>query len=268
MSIGFDRLWVLGDNEDLSSLLLGHCFLLGAGRDGDDLVAHGLGKLDAHGTETTDTDDTDSLAALEAVPVVEWTVHGDTGTEDWSGLLEVHAVWDLNHVVLVDNIRLTVTSESLGGLVASNLTVLLLAIVRTSHTFVAILLEALIARAAVRAGIDEAANADEVANFKLGDPSTDLGDLTKELVSWHEWEMSIIPVVESSVAVGVADTAEKHLKSDGLISDLWSRNIESGKLIGQALLTPSNSGILVILALWNWVLWWHVSLHLRFMFLN
>lgn len=251
-----------GDHVASGALLLGERFLLGARGNGNDIVAKGLGELDAHGSEAADADDTDGLSALGAAPVIQWAVHGDAGAEDWRGFHDVHAFWDLDNEIFVNDVGAGVATEGQCVLVATDSSMLLLAVVGTGHTLQAVLLHAGIARLAIEAGVDEASNAYDITNFKLGDLGSDLSDLTEKLVSWHEWVVGIMPLVSASVAIGVADTAVQHLKSDSIVCHLWSRDAESSEFFVKALEAPCNFWVLAVQAFWYLSGWWSAAVHL------
>lgn len=133
-------LWVLRDDEDVGTFLHRHCFLFVAHRNRDDLVAHGFGKFYTHRSEATDADNTDGLATITAVPVDEWSVHGDTSAHDRCDLLHLHAFMNLDDVVLMNHIRAGVATERLVVLVSANAAMGLDSVVSASHALIAVLL--------------------------------------------------------------------------------------------------------------------------------
>ena len=61
---------------------------------------------------------------------------------------------------------------------------------------------------ALAAGVDEAADADAVADLVLGDLGADLGDDAGDLVAGHQRVVDLAPLAVDGVDVGVADAGE------------------------------------------------------------
>lgn len=101
--------------------------------------------------------------------MVQWTVHGDAGAKNWRSLRNIHALWDLDNEVLVHDIGSRVSAKGQSVLVSANSSVLLFAVVSACHSLEAILFHACLARFAVEACIDEAANANSVTDLEFGD---------------------------------------------------------------------------------------------------
>jgi hypothetical protein len=76
---------------------------------------------------------------------------------------------------------------------------------------VAVLLQPLAAFAAAQAGIDQAADADQIAGLVAADLGPDGRDPADDLMARHERPVHIAPLALGCVQIGVADAAEQDL---------------------------------------------------------
>ncbi len=74
------------------------------------------------------------------------------------------------------------------------------------------------------AGIDHAADADDVAFFELGDIVTSRGNATDDLVARYHWVFSVPKVIGGKMDIGMAHTAIENL--DGNIIRAWFAPID------------------------------------------
>ena len=88
------------------------------------------------------------------------------------------------------------------------------AVIRRGKAVFAIIFEAFLAGAAVVAGIDHAADADEIADLMTGDIWTNCGDAADDFMTGHAGIYGVFPFVFDLVDVGVADAAVENIDGD------------------------------------------------------
>ena len=135
-------------------------------------------------------------------------IGGDAGAKQRRRALERNALRDPQHVILVDGDASGIAAIGRG------LTVALVAVIGERHAGLAILLFARKAGLAFAAGIDEAADADDVALVPLADMVADRGDTAHDLVPGHHGEDRAAPFVAGLVNVGMANAAIEDVDQD------------------------------------------------------
>ena len=147
-----------------------------------------------------DADDGDRAAGAGAPPA-QRRVGRDAGAEQRRGDVEVHRVGDAQHEALADD-------DLLGVAAHRPLAVVALRVVGADRGLGAEHLHAVLARLALAARVDEAADADAVADGVPGDLVTDLDDGAGDLVADGQREVRRPPLLTHGVDVGVADAGE------------------------------------------------------------
>jgi hypothetical protein len=89
---------------------------------------------------------------------------------------------------------------------------LIVSIIGAGRTIAAKLLEALLALIALAAGIDEAANTGEVADFKLSYIGTHFCNTSYDLVTGYHGIDGITPLIANLVEIRMTDTTIKYFK--------------------------------------------------------
>lgn len=194
-------------------------------REHGDLGAHGVRDLHGHVAEAAHADDGD-LRAGARVPVAERRVGGDAGAEQRRDLLDVEGLGDAEHEVLVDDDGLGVAALRDGAVGRVG------AAVGLDVALQAVLLLTGRALLALLAGVDHAADADEVADLVLGDLGADLGDAADDLVADDLRVGDGAPLAADGVDVGVADARVGDVDGDVLRADVAALDGGLGDGIG------------------------------------
>ena len=155
------------------------------------------GDLDAHVAEAADADDGDRAAGART-PAAQRGVGRDAGAEQRRRDVEVHRVGDAQDEALADDDLLRVAAHR-------PLAVVALRVVGADRGLGAEHLHAVLARLALAARVDEAADADPVADGVAGDLVTDRDDGAGDLVADGQREVRGAPLLAHGVDVGVAD---------------------------------------------------------------
>ena len=92
------------------------------------------------------------------------------------------------------------------------------AVVGPGEPFVAILLEPIGAGLAVQATVDQATDADGVAEFELLHSGSHGGHASDDLVAWDARVQSVVPLVARGVEVGVTDSAVQDVNRNILVA--------------------------------------------------
>lgn len=165
--------------------------------------AHGLGELDAHVAEAAHAENPDLVTGFDAV-VLERRVGGDAGAENRCGTGQRQTFRDPHNKMFADHDAVGITAHGIaavdpirGG-------------VSHGRAFEAILLEVRLTGFAAAAGVDHAADADQIAYLVTGDIRTDSGDFSDDLMAGHQRINGNAPFVACLVDVGVADAAVKN----------------------------------------------------------
>ena len=116
-------------------------------------------------------------------------IGGDAGAKQRRRALERNALRDRQEVILVDGDTGRIAA------IGRRLLVLLVAVIGERNAGLAILLLARAARLAAAAGIDEAADADDVAGLPFLHVIADLDDLADDLVAGDHGEDRVVPLV-------------------------------------------------------------------------
>ncbi|SKX90826.1 Uncharacterised protein [Mycobacteroides abscessus subsp. abscessus] len=95
-----------------------------------------------------------------------------------------------------------------------------LGVVGLHDTRGAVLLVAVLARGTFTARVDEAADADAIADLVPGHLIADSGDRSGDLVSWHDGVGGAAPFVAGGMDVGVADPGEGDVDQDILRAEV------------------------------------------------
>jgi hypothetical protein len=140
--------------------------------------------------------------------MLERGIGGDAGTKQGRRALERNVLWDREHVILVDRDAGRVAAKG------RRLAVTLVAVVGERHADLAILLLAFAAGRAAAAGIDEAADADDVAGLPFLHMVADLDHLADNLVARDHGEDRVVPLVLHLMNVGVTDAAIKNVNQN------------------------------------------------------
>jgi hypothetical protein len=170
--------------------------------------AERAGELDAHVPEAAEADDADLLAGADAA-VAERRIGGDAGAEERCGSGEIEMVGDAHDEALVDD-------DAVGVAAVGDAAAVLVGRAVGGDGIGAELLEAGLARFAGAVGVDEAADADEVARLVPGDRGADLRHAADDLVAGDDRVDGGdgAPLVAHEVEVGVADAGEEDLDGD------------------------------------------------------
>src|SRR5690606_30578712 len=150
--------------------------------------------------------------ARAGLPVLQRRVGGDARAQQRRGHVQRQLVRDPDDVVLIDHDGLRVAA--VGGL-----PVLVQGVVGAGHALRAVLLLAAQAVLALAAEVDEAADADPVADRVPGDAGADLGDYAGDLVSGDHGEDRLARALLDLVDVGVADARVLDVDQDVELAD-------------------------------------------------
>src|ERR1019366_8205242 len=142
------------------------------------LAGEGLGEFNAHVAQTAEADHADLLAFAD-LPVAKRRIGRDAGAEQRGYGLHIHAGRDLHHEPFLDDDPLRVAAK--GPLLA----VAFLGIVGPGGTFLAELLQALVAGRAAAAGIHHAADAGIIVGLNFRHLRADAGDAAEDLMARH-----------------------------------------------------------------------------------
>lgn len=195
---GLERLGVAGHAHFVGALLLAEVHLVLGACEGDHLVAHGLGELEAHGPEAADSDDAHLLLlAVEAAVVDERRPHGDARAQDGRDVRVRDPVGDFDGLVLVDHVALALAAERLHLLVARHAAVHPGAVLSAGQAFHALLLVAVLAMAAVSARVYDAAYANFVSHFELADFCANFHYCPLDFMSTYEWLPTAAPLTQA-----------------------------------------------------------------------
>src|SRR6266496_6246794 len=168
-----------------------------------------MSDLDGHVTQPAETDHADLLALGDA-PVAHGRVGRDPGAEERRGSREIEVRRNAQDEALVDDHAVGVTT-------VSDAPEMLVPRVVGEGSAGAELLEARLALGAGAVGIDQAADAGEIARPELRDRGADLRDTSDDLVAgdaWVDGGHHAAPLVPRRVEIGVADPAEQDLDLD------------------------------------------------------
>ncbi len=174
----------------------------------DRLGAQRGGELHAHVAQPAETDDANALTGARA-PALERVVRGDARAHERRGLLERHAVGHVHQVVLLDGDALRVAAGG-GEAVAADARVG----PDGRRGSGAELLLALLAHVALAAGVDEAPDADAVADLELRHLGADLAHDACDLVPGNQRVVHAPPLAARGVDVGVADARVADVEVD------------------------------------------------------
>ncbi|GAB7555669.1 hypothetical protein NRB_51900 [Novosphingobium sp. 11B] len=169
--------------------------------EGDDFGPHGMRDLDRHMAETADADDADLLART-GVPVTQRRVRGDARAEqrrDGGKLLR--RVADRKDEAFIDDDPARIAAHGVAGRIRR------LAVVGADEAVLAILFEIVMARTAVAAAVDHAADADGVADLEAADFAAHRADGADDLVTGNAGEKGAAPLAAHGVQVRVAHAA-------------------------------------------------------------
>mmetsp|Transcript_131796 Transcript_131796/g.421717 ORF Transcript_131796/g.421717 Transcript_131796/m.421717 type:complete len:470 (-) Transcript_131796:64-1473(-) len=180
-------------------------------RDRRHHAAQGLRELDAHDPQSAQADDAHARALRRAV-ALEGVVHGDSCTEDRPCKLERVVGRDEDREALVhDHLRSIASHGHLAWWVAGGPARRVLAAIR-AHPLGALLLLAHLARSAVVARVDEAADTHLVADFDFSHLLADCDADAGQLMAGNAWVLGpfadVLHVIGGRVQVAVADTAK------------------------------------------------------------
>ena len=221
---------VLGHDQLLGTEPPGVVALVRRSGEDIDLRPHRRGDLYAHMAEPAEPDDADLLAGAD-LPVLERRVGGDPGAQqrrDRGKILFVMA--DLQHEALIDHDMVGIAAKGVAAEYGIG------AVIGADETgALAILLLAIVARGAVAAAVDHAADTRDVADLELGDVAADRGDAADDLVTRHAGKQRALPLRTGGVEVGVADAAEQDVDRDVLGAGVAALKREGGKRRGRRL---------------------------------
>jgi hypothetical protein len=168
--------------------------------------AHRVGQFDAHVAEAAKPDDADLLAGA-GVPVAQRRIGGDAGTQQRRHGLEMIHVADAQHEFLVD--------DDVGGIAAVGVLATERGpVVGAGEAVLAIILFTVLARVAVAATVDHAADADRVAGLEAFHVLADRGDGADDFVARHRRVLRVVPFVAYGVQVRVTHAAIEDVDGD------------------------------------------------------
>ncbi len=131
---------------------------------------------------------------------------------------------DLQDEALVDDDLVRIAAESVAAEHGIG------AVIRADETGgLAILLLAVLARCAVPAAVDHAADADDIADLELGDVAADRGDVADDLVAGDAGVERAFPLALGGVEVGMADAAEGDVDRDVGLAGFAALEAEGGE---------------------------------------
>ena len=159
-----------------------------------------LGEFDAHMAKAAETDDADLLARPH-FPVPQRRIGGDAGAQQRRHRLEVEIFRHLRDETLLDHDLFGIAAE--GEVFRFPLAT----VIGPREAFFAELFEIGLARRAMAAGIDHAADGGEIAGLEPGHTGADLDHPADDLVAGHHRIERIAPVVAGLMQVGMADAA-------------------------------------------------------------
>jgi hypothetical protein len=163
--------------------------------------------------EAADADDPDLLAGAD-VPVAQRRPGGDARAQQRGhGGQLLFRVADLQHEAVVDDDLLRIAAQGVAGGVFGR------AVIGADETVLAELLQAIVARVAVLAAADQAADADHVAFLEAADRTADGRDAAHDLVAGDAGIQGAGPFRAHGVQVGVADAAIGDLDLDVVRTD-------------------------------------------------
>jgi len=140
-----------------------------------------------HRSKSANANNAYSHLFLSSSPVIERRIHGDSSAQERCCRLDRKGRGYLDDEVLVASVGARVTTKSVSRLVPRNPPVLVhVSAVGPGHAGVAVLLIVIIARWAVEARVNVAANPNNVANFELGHFFADGHNFAKQLVTSNE----------------------------------------------------------------------------------
>ncbi len=170
--------------------------------------------LDAQVTEAAEPDDRD-LRTRPRAPVTQWRIQRDAREKQRRGDVEADTCGDRGHEMLVDH--------DVGGIApVGRATVAPDAVVGADEAFDAVLLEARLAALAGATRVDHHPDTDPVADGEPGNRGADVLDRPGDLVSRHEREVHLAPLLASGVDVGVAYAGKRDLDEHVIWSDFSS----------------------------------------------
>ena len=204
---GLHRLGITGHHHLMGAEPLGVGALALRGGEEDDMGAEGPGELDAHMAEAAEADDADGLAGAD-LPMAQRRIGRDAGAEQRRRGGQIEIGRHLEREVLVDDDGLGIAA--IGHLAGE----LVGAVIGARRPGDAILLQALDAVLARAAGVDEAADAGEIAFLELRDLATDAADAADDLMSGNVRIDGVVPFVAGGMQVGMADAAIEDLDLD------------------------------------------------------
>ncbi|CAI8970677.1 hypothetical protein EMIT0P294_50214 [Pseudomonas sp. IT-P294] len=166
--------------------------------------AHCLGKLDAHVAEAAHAENPDLIARFHAV-MLERRVGSDAGAKDRRGAGQVEFFRDSHHEVFADHDAVGVTAHGVAAIdpVRGGIS--------HGRTFEAVLLQVRLTGFAAAAGIDHAADANQIADFVPGDIRTNGGNFAYDLVARHQRVNGNAPLVAGLMDVGMTDAAVENV---------------------------------------------------------
>lgn len=172
----------------------------GRGGEQHDVCAHRVSQFDAHVAEAAEADDTNLLAG-SGTPVTQRGIGGDAGTEQGRHTGEI-----LLGMVNAQDER-PLDDKGLRVAAVGVLAPVKRPVVGAGKAIVAILLLALVARRAMAAAIDHAADPDEIAQLEFRYLRADGHNATDDLVARNRWVERVLPFVARGVQVGMAHAA-------------------------------------------------------------
>ncbi|PAV70940.1 hypothetical protein WR25_02188 [Diploscapter pachys] len=212
---------VFRDDQILGAEALGVVTLVRRGREDIDLRAHRRGDLDAHVAEAAETDDADLLAGAH-LPVMQRRIGGDAGAEQRRhGGKVLFVMADVENEILGHDDMVGIAAE---GVAAHHLVRAVIGADEARR--LAILLLAVVARGAMAAAVDHAADAGDVADLELRHVAADRGDATDDLVAGDAGVERPVPLAARGMEIGMADAAIEDVDRDVLGTGIAAFEVE------------------------------------------
>ncbi len=171
------------------------------GGEGDDVRAHRMGELHAHMAEAADPDDTDLLARA-GLPVTQRRPGGDAGAEQRRDRGELFGrMGDAQHELVADDDALGIAAQRMAGRIRRR------PVIGAGEAVLAKLLQPLGAGRTMLAAVDQAADADGVADLEAADRVADRAHRADDLMARHARVERPVPFRANLVQVGMAHAA-------------------------------------------------------------
>ena len=180
---------------------LASAILLVDGGELHDVRAEGVGELQPHVSESAQADDADLLARARA-PVAQRRVGGDARAEQRSDAGELVAELRRDGVDVAH-----VADDVVGVAAVGDRAVVAPGVVGADEALDAVVFQARLAVGADAAGVDQHADAGQVAGLEPGHLRADRRHAADDLVAGHHGIHRAAPLVAHLVDVGVADAA-------------------------------------------------------------